>query len=74
MEDIYTTKIIRSGTSLAVIVPKNVLSGLGWQRGDRVVFTFDYNDTLIVKKLDDETIRRLKELDRLDREPTIDIT
>lgn len=74
MEDLYLTKIVKVGNSLAVVVPKNVLHGLDWKRGDRVVFTFGYDDTLIVKKVDDETIRRLKEQGGLDRESVIDIT
>ena len=74
MEEFYSTKIRIVGTSKAVVIPVNVLQGLGWKRGDRVYFTFAGDDQLIVRKLDDETIRRLKESGGLDREPVIDIT
>lgn len=60
MEELYMTKIVRVGTSKAIIVPVNVLDGLGWQRGDRVLFTFAGHDQLIVRKVDDETIKQLK--------------
>lgn len=62
METLYTAKIIKIGTSKAVIIPVNVLSGLGWERGDNVILTFGYDDALIIKKIDDESIRRLKDL------------
>lgn len=74
MEELYITKIVKVGTSKAVVIPTNVLDGLGWRRGDRVVFTFAADNQLIVKRLDDETIRKLKEQGGLDREPVIDIT
>lgn len=73
MEELYTTKIVKVGTSRAVVIPSNVMDGLGWQRGDRVVFTFAADNQLIVKKLDDETIRNLKAVGLSDREPTIQI-
>jgi AbrB family looped-hinge helix DNA binding protein len=73
MEELYTTKIVKVGTSKAVVIPTNVLDGLGWKRGDRVVFTFAGEDQLIVKKLDDETIRRIKEVGHMGDEPTIHI-
>ena len=73
MEELYTTKIIVSGTSKAIIIPVNVLAGLGWQRGDRVVFTFAGDDQLIVKKLDNATVRQIKSTGYLGDEQTIQI-
>lgn len=64
MDNIITAKIIKVGSSKAIVIPVNVLSGLGWERGDNVIFTFGFDDTLIIKKLDDETIRRLKDFGR----------
>lgn len=74
MEELYITKIVKVGTSKAVVIPTNVLEGLGWQRGDRVIFTFAGDDQLIVRKLNDETIRRLKDAGGQNEEPTITIT
>lgn len=73
MEELYLTKIVRIGTSKGIIVPTNILDGLNWKRGDRVVFTFGYDDTLIVKKVDDETIRQIKRAGGVDVEPTIQV-
>lgn len=71
MDNLYTTKLVKIGTSRGVIIPTNILSGLNWQRGDSVIFTFGYDDALIIKKLDDESIRRLKEQSRQNGEDTI---
>jgi len=73
MEVIYTTRIVKVGNSKALVIPTPVLNGLGWQRGDMVLFTFANEDNLIVKKIDDETIRRLKAMGQSDDEPVIQI-
>lgn len=73
MEYIYTTKIVKIGDSKGVIIPLPILDGLGWKRGDMVVFTFAAGDQLIIKKLDDETIRQIKRQGNLGDEPTIQI-
>ncbi len=62
MENIYTTKIIKIGTSKGVVIPLDILNALNWQRGDSVIFTLAADDHLIIKKLNDETLRRLKNL------------
>lgn len=47
---------------------------MGWARGDRVVFTFAGDDQLIIKKLPDELLRKIK-LSGVDGDlPTIDIS
>jgi bifunctional DNA-binding transcriptional regulator/antitoxin component of YhaV-PrlF toxin-antitoxin module len=60
MEQLYTTKITRVGTALCTVIPQDILRGLGWKRGDAVIFTFASDDQLIIKKISDESIRRLK--------------
>ncbi len=62
-----------TGTSKCIIVPTNVLDGLGWKRGDRVFFTFAGDDQLIVRRLDDATIRQIKSTGTLGDEPTIQV-
>lgn len=64
MEIIYTSKIGKTGSSKTIVIPVDILNGLGWDRGDRVYFTLAQDDTLIIKKLSDETIRRLKDISR----------
>lgn len=73
MDNLYTTKIVKVGTSRAVVIPSNILNGLRWERGDNVIFTFGYDDTLIIKKLDDDTIRRLKNQSGQVDGPTVQI-
>lgn len=73
MEPLYTTKIKRIGTSNGISIPVDILRGLNWKRGDRVIFTFGFDDTLIIKTLDDETIRRLKNYGAENDEPVITI-
>lgn len=62
MEELRTTKIIRMGTSLGLIVPAPIVKGMGWKRGDRVVFTFSDNDYLLVKRPSDIELRQLKKV------------
>lgn len=73
MEDIYTTRIHKVGTSHGIILPVPIMNGFGWKRGDMVVFTFADENQLILKKLDDETIRKIKRQGSLGDEPTIQI-
>lgn len=73
MEEFYTTRIARVGTAEAVYIPRAILRQLGWGRGDRVVFTFAGDDQLIVKKLPDELLRKLKIGSVEDDLPVIDI-
>lgn len=73
MEELYTTKLRKVGDSQGIIVPVPILNGLNWKRGDRVLYTFGLNDTLIVKKIDDEIIRQIKREGGLGDEPTIQI-
>lgn len=73
MEEIYITKIVKVGNSKAVVIPTNVMDGLRWERGDRVIFTFAGDDQLIVRRISDEAIRKLKAVDNMGDEPTIQI-
>jgi antitoxin component of MazEF toxin-antitoxin module len=60
MEYIRTTKIIRTGTSLCVVIPKEILVALKMERGDQVVFGIYDNDTIIIKKIPDKELRNFK--------------
>lgn len=74
MEYIYTTKLVKIGDSRGVVIPVPILDGLGWKRGDLLIFTFADGDQLITKKLDDAAIRRLKNSQGETDEETINIT
>ncbi len=54
MSDLYISKIIRTGNSLCVVIPKNILHALNLQRGDQVVFGISAGDVLMIKKITNE--------------------
>lgn len=60
MEYIHTSKIIKTGTSLCVVIPKNILNALKLERGDQVVFGVYVDDTLIIKKIPDKELRNFQ--------------
>lgn len=74
MEPFYTTKIMQVGTSKGITIPVAIMNALEWKRGDRILFTFANHDTLILKRIDDKTLRLLKARNVDADLPTIDIT
>lgn len=60
MELIQTTKIIKTGTSLCVVVPKNILKALKWERGDQIVFGIYNDDAIILRKISQSDLLKLK--------------
>jgi len=57
MEYIRTTKIIKTGTSLCVVIPKDILDALKWERGDQVVFGIFNNDAIAIRRIADTEIK-----------------
>lgn len=55
-----TTKIIKNGTSLAVVIPKNILRDLNFQRGDVIVFAVAEGDVLCLRKVKEAELLQLK--------------
>ena len=60
MEYLKTSKIIKNGTSLAVVIPKNILIALNLQRGDQVCFGVLENGVLCIKKVTQEDLIKWK--------------
>ena len=60
MNYIRTTKVTRVGTSLAIVIPVEILRALKIQRGDQLVFGVYDDDTLIIKKIPDRELRNFK--------------
>ena len=60
MEYIRTSKITRLGTSLAIVIPVEILRALQMQRGDQLVFGVYDDDTIIIKKIPDKELRNFK--------------
>jgi antitoxin component of MazEF toxin-antitoxin module len=53
MINLQTTKIVRVGTSLAVVIPINILRDLGIERGDHVAFAVAEGDVICMRKITD---------------------
>lgn len=60
MTDIIISKIIRTGNSLCIVIPKNILHALRLERGDQVVFGIADGDVLMIKKVTDDDKRKWK--------------
>jgi len=60
MERIITTRIIKTGTSLCCVIPKNILKALKLERGDTVVFGIIDEQTLAIRKLSMSDLRNIK--------------
>lgn len=59
MEPIRITKIIRTGTSLCVVVPKEVLRAHKLERGDQVILRPLSENAFMVSKITSEEISKL---------------
>lgn len=60
MQTIFISKIIKVGTSVGIVIPVEILSGLKWQRGDFVIFGFAGTEQVFIKRLTDVEISNLK--------------
>ena len=60
MSDLHISKIIRTGNSLCVVIPKNILHALNIQRGDQVIFGIAEGDVLMIKKITNEEKNKWK--------------
>lgn len=57
MERIRITKIIKSGTSLAIVIPKSILEAFKLERGDQVVFGYIDDKTIAIRKISSEELQ-----------------
>ena len=60
MEILKVSKIMRVGSSLSIVIPVNILSALNWKRGDFVFFQMLPSGSMVVTKLSDSDIIKLK--------------
>lgn len=65
MEAIHITKLVKSGDSMGVIIPKNIRTAYGWERGDILVFVFASDTALTIRRLTPEEIRAIKDKERV---------
>lgn len=60
MERVIITRIIKTGNSLCVVIPKNILTAMQLQRGDQVAFGIFDENTLAISKLSQADILKIK--------------
>lgn len=60
MEFLRTTKVIKTGTSLCVVIPKPILKALGIERGDQIAFGVYADNTIMLRKLSPEDLSMIK--------------
>lgn len=63
MENPIFGKVIRVGTSEAIVVPKQIREALKIERGDRVMFGVYSGDGFFVKKLSTEELRAMRPIE-----------
>lgn len=60
MQILYITKIVRVGTSFAVVVPINILRSLFIERGDQIAFSVADGDVICMRKITDAEKLQIK--------------
>lgn len=60
MISFQTSHVLKVGNSLGVIVPIEILRGLGIQRGDDVVFGVASGDVICIRKITDAEKLQIK--------------
>lgn len=60
METFYTTKIVKIGSSLGLVIPRQIIAAMMLERGDQVIFSVISGPTLVVKQLSEQEIRKIK--------------
>lgn len=60
MERVRITKIIKSGTSLAVVIPKSILNALNLERGDQIIFGIIDDKTIALRKISAEELKAIR--------------
>lgn len=56
MKYIRVSKIIKNGTSLAVVIPKEILVALKMERGDQIAFGIYNETTLTITKINPQDL------------------
>lgn len=60
MQTFYFSKIIKVGSSHGVVIPKNILEGFKWERGDLLAFGFAEGNNLVLHRLTDKEVKQLR--------------
>ncbi len=70
MEYIHTSKIIKTGTSLCIVIPKAYLVAMDLQRGDQMVLTVPNGKGIFLQKLTPSLVLELKHVYALNDDTT----
>lgn len=63
---IYQKKILRYGNSLALIIPSELVHGLGWAQGDTIIFLPEKHDKVVLRHVTDvEMLKLIEEHERV---------
>lgn len=64
--NMFTKKIIKYGNSHCLIIPVELMAGLGWQRADTVLFIVEDKDKITLRHVSDaKLIKLLEEQDNI---------
>lgn len=63
MENIKVGKVIKVGSSLAVVIPAELSRALNIKRGDHIVYAVFSENQFCVRRLTDEELRAMKPRD-----------
>lgn len=61
MQYLRTTKVIKTGTSLCVVIPKEILKAINLERGDQVSFGFLDANTIAIHRITRQEIIELNQ-------------
>lgn len=60
MENLQITRVMRVGSSLAIVIPVNILRALKIERGDQMTFGVYADDVICIRKIQQEDLLKLK--------------
>lgn len=63
MEILRISRVVKSGTGLAVFIPAHIARALDVRRGDSVVFSVFDDKQFVVRKISADELRKLKPQD-----------
>lgn len=61
METVRITKVIKTGNSLGVVIPKELLTALNLLRGDQVLFGIYNQNSIVIRKLEADELLAIKQ-------------
>lgn len=60
MNQLRITKVLKTGNSLSIVIPREVRDALGIQRGDQMSFGIYSDDVICIRKISHRDLLKLK--------------